>query len=87
MLAEADRELCSFMAQLLVGLVDPGPPREHAGERLLAHYRAYLTDAHPGADPGMLDDMAGHLRRRALAGNGTRRAGPHDRGRDAARLR
>jgi hypothetical protein len=58
MLTEADRELCSFAAQLLMGLVDPGPPREDAAERLLEHYRAYLSDAHPGADPAVLDDMA-----------------------------
>jgi hypothetical protein len=54
MLTEADRELCSIAAQLLMGLVDPGPPREDAAERLLKHYRAYLSDAHPA----VLDDMA-----------------------------
>jgi hypothetical protein len=58
MLTEAGRELCSIAAQLLMGLVDPGPPREDAAERLLKHYRAYLSDAHPGADPAVLDDMA-----------------------------
>jgi hypothetical protein len=58
MLTEADRELCSIAAQLLMGLVDPGPPREDAAERLLEHYRAYPSDAHPGADPAVLDDMA-----------------------------
>jgi hypothetical protein len=56
-LNEADRELCSFAAQLLMGLLDPGQEREDAAERLLARYRADLTEAHPGVDPEMLDDM------------------------------
>jgi hypothetical protein len=53
-----DRELCGFMAALLMGLVDPGRPRERAGERLLACYRGYIAAAHPGADPAVLDEMA-----------------------------
>ena len=32
-LSEAHRELCHFAAELLMGLLDPGPPREHAAER------------------------------------------------------
>jgi len=52
-----DRELCSFAAEVLMGLVDPGPPRENAAERLCQRYRDDLAVAHPGADPEVLDDM------------------------------
>ncbi len=54
----ADRELCSFAAQLLMGLVEPGQEREDAAERLMQRYRDDLAAAHPGADPAVLDDMA-----------------------------
>jgi hypothetical protein len=57
-LSESDREMCHFAAEFLMGLVEPGPPREQAGERFLHRYRANLAAAHPGADPKMLDDMA-----------------------------
>jgi hypothetical protein len=55
-LNEADRELCSIAARLLMAL-DPGQEREDAGERLLQRYRVDLAAAHPDADPEVLDDM------------------------------
>jgi hypothetical protein len=53
---EADRELCSIAARLLMAL-DPGQEREDAGERLLQRYRVDLAAAHPDADPEVLDEM------------------------------
>jgi hypothetical protein len=53
---EADRELCSIAARLLMALA-PGQEREDAAERLMQRYRDDLAAAHPGVDPAVLDNM------------------------------
>jgi hypothetical protein len=54
-LSATDRELCSFAATLLMGLLD-GPRRERATERICQRYREDFAAAHPAADPAVIDE-------------------------------
>jgi len=55
-LHESDRELISLAARLLMAQ-EPGQRRQDGAEQLVQHYRDDLADAHPGVDPGALEEM------------------------------
>jgi len=55
-LHESDRELILLGARLLMAQ-EPGQKRQDGAEQLVQHYRDDLADAHPGVDPGALEEM------------------------------
>ena len=55
-LHESDRELITLGARLLMAQ-EPGQRRQDGAEQLVQHYRDDLADAHPGVDPGALEEM------------------------------
>ena len=55
-LHESDRELISLGARLLMAQ-EPGQQRQDGAEQLVQHYRDDLADAHPGVNPGALEEM------------------------------
>ncbi len=55
-LHESDRELVALAARLLMAQ-EPGQRRQDGAELLVQHYGDDLADAHPGADPGALEEM------------------------------
>jgi len=55
-LHESDHELISLAARLLMAQ-EPGQRRQDGAEQLVQHYRDDLADAHPGVDPGALEEM------------------------------
>jgi hypothetical protein len=59
-LNKTDSELV-WMAARLLTTMDPGAVRMVETERLLQLYRDDLSDAHPSADPALLDDMTANF--------------------------